>query len=119
MTTELERGKSPGELRREREQRITSAIALEIPDRVPISCDLSFFAAKYAGIPLVSITDCPQEIWDQTLDTDLKGVFLCLKYEMRQMIKQGGGLPYGFMPISSRWSLHPSFSARARGGLLA
>lgn len=42
-------------------------------------------------IPLVSIADCSEEIWDQTLDTNLKGVFLCLKYEMRQMIKQGEG----------------------------
>jgi len=42
-------------------------------------------------IPLVSIAECPQEIWNQTLDTNLKGVFLCLKYEMKQMIKQGEG----------------------------
>ena len=42
-------------------------------------------------IPLVSIEDCPEEIWDQTLDTNLKGVFLCLKYEMKQMRSQGSG----------------------------
>ena len=42
-------------------------------------------------IPLVSIVDCPEEIWDQTLDTNLKGVFLCLKYEMKQMREQGEG----------------------------
>jgi len=42
-------------------------------------------------IPLYSIVDCPEEIWDVTLDTNLKGVFLCLKYEMKQMIKQGWG----------------------------
>jgi NAD(P)-dependent dehydrogenase (short-subunit alcohol dehydrogenase family) len=42
-------------------------------------------------VPVVDIVDCPEEIWDRTLDINLKGVFLCLKYEMRQMIKQGGG----------------------------
>lgn len=42
-------------------------------------------------IPLYSIVDCPEEVWDETLDTNLKGVFLCLKYEMKQMIKQGWG----------------------------
>ncbi len=42
-------------------------------------------------IPLYSIVDCPEEIWDVTLDTNLKGVFLCLKYEMRAMMQQGGG----------------------------
>lgn len=42
-------------------------------------------------IPLVSIANCPEEIWDQTVDTNLKGVFLCLKYEIQQMMKQGPG----------------------------
>lgn len=42
-------------------------------------------------IPLVSIANCPEEIWDQTVDTNLKGVFLCLKYEIQQMMKQGQG----------------------------
>lgn len=42
-------------------------------------------------IPLYSIVDCPEDVWDITLDTNLKGVFLCLKYEMRQMMKQGEG----------------------------
>ncbi len=42
-------------------------------------------------IPLYNIVDLPEEIWDQTLDTNLKGVFLCLKYEMKQMMKQGWG----------------------------
>jgi len=42
-------------------------------------------------VPLYNIVDCPEEIWDRTLDINLKGVFLCLKYEMRQMIKQRYG----------------------------
>jgi NAD(P)-dependent dehydrogenase (short-subunit alcohol dehydrogenase family) len=42
-------------------------------------------------VPLVNIVDCPEEIWDRTLDINLKGVFLCLKYEMRQMFKQKYG----------------------------
>jgi NAD(P)-dependent dehydrogenase (short-subunit alcohol dehydrogenase family) len=37
------------------------------------------------------IADMPEEIWDLTLDTNLKGVFLCLKHELRQMMKQGEG----------------------------
>ena len=42
-------------------------------------------------VPLVDIVDCPEDIWDRTLDINLKGVFLCLKHEMRQMMKQGCG----------------------------
>ena len=33
----------------ERKQRITDAIALRVPDRVPVSANAGFFAAKYAG----------------------------------------------------------------------
>ena len=32
-----------------------------------------------------------EEAWDSIIDTNLKGVWLCMKYEIPQMIKQGGG----------------------------
>jgi NAD(P)-dependent dehydrogenase (short-subunit alcohol dehydrogenase family) len=37
------------------------------------------------------ITEQSEEDWDRTIDINLKGVWLCLKYEIRQMLKQGGG----------------------------
>jgi len=43
-------------------------------------------------VPVVNIVDCPEEIWDRTLDINLKGVFLCMKYELRQMLKQKYGV---------------------------
>jgi NAD(P)-dependent dehydrogenase (short-subunit alcohol dehydrogenase family) len=42
-------------------------------------------------IPVVSVVDCPVDIWDRTMDVNLKGVFLCMKYEMKQMLKQKYG----------------------------
>jgi NAD(P)-dependent dehydrogenase (short-subunit alcohol dehydrogenase family) len=42
-------------------------------------------------VPVVNIVDCPEEIWDRTIAINLKGIFLCLKYEMQQMIKQKYG----------------------------
>jgi hypothetical protein len=51
MSKTLEQDRTPQELRREREQRVTDAINLRIPDRVPVSCELGFFSAKFAGIP--------------------------------------------------------------------
>ena len=42
-------------------------------------------------VPLGSIVDLPSEIWDRTIGINLTGVFLCLKYEMKQMMKQGSG----------------------------
>jgi uroporphyrinogen-III decarboxylase len=51
MSNEPEQGKTPSELRREREQRVTDAIHLKPTDRVPVSCEIGNFAARYAGIP--------------------------------------------------------------------
>ncbi len=51
MSESLERNQRPEELRREREQRITDAIHLQPTDRVPVTCELGYFVAKYAGIP--------------------------------------------------------------------
>jgi NAD(P)-dependent dehydrogenase (short-subunit alcohol dehydrogenase family) len=42
-------------------------------------------------VPVVPIVDCPEEVWDRTINVNLKGVFLCMKYEMRQMLKQKCG----------------------------
>jgi NAD(P)-dependent dehydrogenase (short-subunit alcohol dehydrogenase family) len=35
--------------------------------------------------------DCTEENWDRVVDIDLKGVWLCMKYEIPQMLKQGSG----------------------------
>ena len=37
------------------------------------------------------IADCSEGDWDRVLSINLKGVFLCLKYELRQMGRQGKG----------------------------
>jgi hypothetical protein len=43
--------KTGEQLRVEREKRITDAIQLKIPDRVPVACPMGYFPAKYVGIP--------------------------------------------------------------------
>ena len=52
--------------------------------------DIAFNNAGIEGVwkPIVRQSE---EDWDQTIAINLKGVWLCLKYEMRQMLKQGGG----------------------------
>lgn len=37
------------------------------------------------------LADLDEALWDAVIAVDLKGVALCLKYELRQMLKQGGG----------------------------
>jgi len=50
-------------------------------------------AHNNAGISgqIVGVAEDTEENWDRTLAVDLKGVWLCMKYEILQMLKQGGG----------------------------
>jgi NAD(P)-dependent dehydrogenase (short-subunit alcohol dehydrogenase family) len=59
-------------------------------------------------IPLLPLTDLDKSYWDLIIDTNLTGVFLCLKHELRQMRKQGHGV---IVNTSSRGSLRvlPNF----------
>jgi len=52
--------------------------------------DVAFNNAGIEGV-WVSIIRQSEEDWDRTIDINLKGAWLCLKYEIRQMLKQGGG----------------------------
>jgi NAD(P)-dependent dehydrogenase (short-subunit alcohol dehydrogenase family) len=52
--------------------------------------DVAFNNAGIEGV-WTSIINESEEDWDRTFDINLKGVWLCLKYEIRQMRKQGGG----------------------------
>ena len=52
--------------------------------------DVAFNNAGIEGV-WVPIISQSEEDWDRTIDINLKGVWLCLKYEIRQMLKQGGG----------------------------
>ncbi|MGD1120277.1 MAG: uroporphyrinogen decarboxylase family protein [Dehalococcoidales bacterium] len=44
-------GKPARQLRKERQKRLNDARDVKVPDRVPVSCPIGYFAAKYAGIP--------------------------------------------------------------------
>jgi len=35
--------------------------------------------------------DCTLENWDRVIDINLKGVFLCMKYQISELLKSGGG----------------------------
>jgi NAD(P)-dependent dehydrogenase (short-subunit alcohol dehydrogenase family) len=52
--------------------------------------DIAFNNAGIEGVwaPIIRQSE---EDFDRTIDINLKGVWLCLKYEIRQMLKQDGG----------------------------
>ena len=47
-------------------------------------------AGRLSGHP-TRLAEYPEDIWRQVLDVNLTGVLLCMKYELQQMLQQGGG----------------------------
>jgi NAD(P)-dependent dehydrogenase (short-subunit alcohol dehydrogenase family) len=39
-----------------------------------------------------TVVDCSEALWDRTLGINLKGIWLCMKYEIPQMLRNGGGV---------------------------
>jgi len=44
-----------------------------------------------SGVAPTPTADITEEHWDYTINVNLKGVWLCMKYEIPQMLSQGGG----------------------------
>jgi NAD(P)-dependent dehydrogenase (short-subunit alcohol dehydrogenase family) len=50
-------------------------------------------AFNNAGIEgkIANTVECSEEVFDRVIAINLKGVWLCMKYEIQEMLKQGGG----------------------------
>lgn len=53
--------------------------------------DCAFNNAGIEGEPAFT-ADITEEAWDRVMSVNLRGTWLCLKYEIRQMLEQGGGV---------------------------
>ena len=53
--------------------------------------DCAFNNAGIEGA-LAPTHECTDENWDRIIATNLKGIWLCMRYELNQMLKQGGGV---------------------------
>lgn len=52
--------------------------------------DCAFNNAGVRGTPSLA-ADLPEDVWDQVLAVDLKGVWLCMASELPKMVEQGSG----------------------------
>lgn len=52
--------------------------------------DYAFNNAGIEGVPAPT-ADCTTENWRRVIDVNLTGTWHCMKYELKQMLKQGGG----------------------------
>ena len=92
-------------------QEVVNTIKKNGPDAIFVKCDVSKAGDvdamittavdtyghldccfNNAGISVFGLTaDLKEEEWDRAISVDLKGVWLCMKYEIPQMVKQGHG----------------------------
>jgi len=78
-------------------------------------------AHNNAGIgsrPRVLLHELAEEHWDRVLDINLKGVWLCMKYEISQMLQQGGGVivnTASIMGLVGSWSRSGAYNASKHG----
>jgi NAD(P)-dependent dehydrogenase (short-subunit alcohol dehydrogenase family) len=68
------------------------------------------------------VTELEEEVWNKSIDVDLKGPYLCCKYAIPEMINGGGGTIVNVGSIagssnSREWALVHAYSA-AKAGLL-
>lgn len=79
-------------------------------------------AYNNAGVlgEIVPLVDHSEEAWDRTVDTNLKGTWLCMKYEIPQMLKQGGGVIVNTTATAAiKGSPNRSAYAASKAGIIA
>ena len=79
------------------------------------------YAVNNAGIlgDMSLTADCTEDNWDKIIDVNLKGTWLCMKYELVQMMRQGEGV---IVNIASNAAMRgvpelPAYSA-SKGGVV-
>jgi NAD(P)-dependent dehydrogenase (short-subunit alcohol dehydrogenase family) len=77
------------------------------------------YAFNNAGIEgdIAPVAECTEENWDRVIAVNLKGVWLCMKYEIRQMLKQRRGAIVNMSSVSGLVGdpEHPAYGASKHG----
>lgn len=75
------------------------------------------YAANNAGVgpdgkrlPIATISEYTEELWDAIMDTNVKGAMFCMKHEIRQMMKQNYGAIVNTSSVSNLVA-NPGFAA--------
>ena len=80
--------------------------------------DCAFNNAGTTGT-VARTTECTEENWDTIINLNLKAVWLCMKYEILQMLKQGAGAIVNNASVAGMVGLRggPAYSA-SKGGVI-
>ena len=80
------------------------------------------YAHNNAGtlVQEVAIAEMEDAAWDRVLAVNLKGVFLCMKHEIRQMLTQGGGSIVNTTSVTAfRTVLNSAAYSSSKAGIVA
>ena len=71
------------------------------------------FACNNAGVQqsIAFMADADEQEWNRIINVNLKGVFLCMKYELRQMLTQGTGVIVNIASIGGLVAPSPGLSS--------
>jgi len=77
------------------------------------------FAFNNAGVqgPASLVADYTEQDWGRVIDVNLKGIWLCMKYEIPQMLKNGSGAIVNSSSVTGIVGSHssPAYSASKHG----
>lgn len=80
--------------------------------------DVAHNNAGVGSRPRVLLHELSEESWNHVIDINLKGVWLCMKYEITQMLQQGGGAivnTASIMGLVGSWSRSGAYNASKHG----
>lgn len=104
------------------EQEVKNAITNIVKQYGRIDCAFNNAGIGPDGVrmPYQSLTEVSEKTWDLVVDVDMKGVFLCMKYELIQMQKKGFGSIVNTASIGG-YKMAPGFGAYgpAKAGVIA
>jgi NAD(P)-dependent dehydrogenase (short-subunit alcohol dehydrogenase family) len=78
-------------------RRMDVALSSDVADAVAFAVDAfgsldgAFNSAGISGPAFTPILDLDEAVWDRVIDVNLKGVWLSMKHQVAQMIRQGSG----------------------------
>jgi NAD(P)-dependent dehydrogenase (short-subunit alcohol dehydrogenase family) len=64
--------------------------------------DYAFNNAGFGGIP-GPMVESSRETWDQVISVNLTGTWLCMKFELQQMLRQGYGAIVNMASVAGVW----------------
>ena len=77
------------------------------------------YAHNNAGVAaaVYPVADLPEEDWDRIININLKGIWLCMKYEIPQMLRQGKGAIVNTASTLALvgWIKRPAYTASKHG----